>query len=122
VSFLASLLLPVLATAFLVHAYPERAARGLVPPQLTTASALTRGALAGAAALLFLSLLGVVVLAVRGKMVTPVGIDVSPAMFWVTQFLIAAAIGAAVGALTALALLPWVRGRLTRSAPRQSAP
>jgi hypothetical protein len=122
VSFLASLLLPVLATAFLVHAYPERAARGLVPPQLTTASALIRGALAGAAALLFLSLLGVVVLAVRGKMVTPVGIEVSAAMFWVTQFLIAAAIGAAVGALTALAMLPWVRGRLARSAPRQSAP
>jgi hypothetical protein len=106
----------------LLHAYPERAARGLVPPQLTTASALTRGALAGVAALLFLSVLGVVILAVRGKMVTPAGIEVSAGVFWATQFLLAAAIGAAIGALTALAMLPWVRTRLARSAPRQSAP
>jgi hypothetical protein len=122
VSFLASLLLPILATVVLLHAYPERAARGLVPPQLTTTSALTRGALAGVAALLFLSALGVIILAVRGKMVTPAGIEASAATFWVTQFLLAAAIGAIVGALTALAMLPWVRARLARVAPRQSAP
>jgi hypothetical protein len=121
VSFLVSLLLPVLATAILLRAYAERAARGLVPPRLTAASALRRGGLAGAAALLFLSLLGVIVLAVRGKMVTPVGIEVSAAAFWATQFLIAAAIGAAVGAMTALAMLPWVRGRLDELMPGRSA-
>jgi gas vesicle protein len=37
------------------------------------------------------------------------------------QFLIAATIGAAVGALAALALLPWVRGRLARIRPASRA-
>lgn len=121
-SFLASLLLPVLATVLLFRGYPDRAARGLVPPQLTIALALARGALTGASALLFLSLLGVVILTVRGKTVTPVGIEVSAATFWATQFLIATALGAVIGAMTALAMLPWVRGRLARSAPSRPAP
>lgn len=115
-SFLVSLLLPVIATAILFYGYPERAARGLAPPQLTTAAALAMGARSGAAALVFLGLLGVVVLLYRGRDATP-AVGVSAVTFWAVQFLIAAAIGAAVGALSALALLPWVRGRLAPSVP-----
>ena len=117
-SFLVSLLLPVIATVILFRSLPERVARGRMPAELTTASALTMGALTGAGALVFLGVLGVGILAYRGKMVTPGGIGVPAAVFWAVQFAIAAAIGAAVGALTALALLPWVRERLARSAPR----
>jgi len=112
VSFLVSLLLPVLATLVYFNGYPDRAARGLVPAELTTAAALAKGALAGTSALVFLGLLGVVILAVRGRTVTPAGIDASPVAFWAIQFALAAAIGAVVGAVTTLALLPWVRGRL----------
>jgi hypothetical protein len=117
-SFLVSLLLPVLATVFFFHGYPGRAARGLVPVELTTAAALAKGALAGAAALVFLGLLGVVILAVRGKAVTPPGLDVPAAAFWAIQFVLAAAIGAAVGAATAAALLPSLRERLARATSR----
>ena len=116
VSFLVSLLLPVIATAILLHGYPDRAARGLAPPQLTTAAALAMGARSGAAALVFLGLLGVVVLLYRGRHATP-DVGVSAVTFWAVQFLIAAAIGAAVGALSALALLPWERARLAPSSP-----
>jgi len=118
VSFLFSLLLPVLATAVFFHAYPDRAARSLAPAELTTAAALARGALTGASALVFLAILGVVILAVRGRMVTPAGIDTSPFVFWTIQFALAAAIGAAVGAATALALLPWVRARPAQATPK----
>jgi hypothetical protein len=118
VSFLVSLLLPVLATVFFFYGYPDRAARGLVPGELTTTAALTKGALTGAAALIFLGLLGVVILAVRGKTVTPAGLDVPAAAFWAIQFALAAAIGAAVGAATAFALLPGLRDRLARATPR----
>jgi hypothetical protein len=118
VSFLVSLLLPVLATAVYFHAYPDRAARGLVPAELSTPAALAKGALTGASALIFLGILGVVILAVRGRMVTPTGIEASPLAFWAIQFALAAAIGAVVGAVTALALLPWLRGRLPRAASR----
>ena len=115
-SFLVSLLLPVLATLFFFYGYPDRAARGLVPAELTTAAALARGALTGAAALVFLGILGVVTLAVRGKAVTPA--DVPAAAFWAVQLALAAAIGAAVGAATAFALLPWLRERLAHVAPK----
>jgi hypothetical protein len=105
----------VLATLVFFHGYPDRAARGLVPAALTTGAALVKGALTGASAVVFLGILGVVILAVRGRMVTPTAIDASPMAFWAIQFALAAAIGAVVGAVTALALLPWVRGRLTHS-------
>ncbi|MFL5606527.1 MAG: hypothetical protein ACJ8AD_08790 [Gemmatimonadaceae bacterium] len=117
-SFLVSLLLPVLATAVYFHAYPDRAARGLVPAELTTAAALAKGALAGASALIFLAILGVVILAVRGRVVTPPGLDASPVAFWTIQFALAAAIGAAVGVVTTLVLLSSVRSRLARSISR----
>lgn len=116
-SFLLSLLLPVLATAVYFHAYPDRAARGLVPASLTAAAALAKGALTGASALIFLGILGVIILVVRGRILTPTGIDASPVVFWTIQFALAAAIGAVVGAGTALALLPWLRGRLADSSP-----
>lgn len=116
-SFLLSLLLPVLATAVYFHAYPDRADRGLVPARLTAAAALAKGALTGASALIFLGILGVVILAARGRMLTPTGIDASPVVFWTIQFALAAAIGAGVGAATALALLPWLRGRLAHARP-----
>jgi hypothetical protein len=122
VSFLVSLLLPVIATLLFFRGYPERAARGEAPAQLTTAAAIGMGARTGAAALVFLGLLGVVILAYRGKTVTPAGIEVSAVAFWATQFLLAAAIGAGVGALAALALLPWVRERLARSVPSPPSP
>ena len=111
-SFLLSLLLPVLAALVYFRGYPDRAARGLVPAELTTGAALAKGALAGISALVFLGVLGVVILAVRGRMVTPAGVDAPPVVFWASQFALAAAIGAVVGAVTTLALLPWVRGRL----------
>ena len=116
-SFLVSLLLPVIATVVLFNAYPERVRRGLAPAHLTAASALSMGALAGAGALVFLGVLGVVILAYRGRPLIPAGIDISGVAFWAIQFLIAAAIGAAVGALSAFALLPWVRRRLAGAAP-----
>lgn len=115
-SFLVSLLLPVIATAILLYGYPERAARGLAPPRLTTAAAVGMGARAGAAALVFLGLLGVMVLVYRGRHATP-DVGVSAVTFWGVQFLIAATVGAAVGALSALALLPCVRARLAASTP-----
>jgi hypothetical protein len=107
----------VLSTVVYFHAYPDRAARGLVPAELTTAAALVKGALTGASALVFLGTLGVVILAVRGKTVTPAGIGASPVAFWTIQFALAAAIGALVGAATTLALLPWLRERLANSTP-----
>ena len=113
-SFLVSLLLPVIATVILFNGYPERAARGLAPAELTTGAAVAMGARTGAAALVFLGVLGVIVLIVRGRASTP-AVGVSPLTFWATQFAIAAVIGATVGALSALALLPWVRGRLGQS-------
>jgi hypothetical protein len=116
VSFLVSLLLPVIATVILFNGYPERAARGLAPAHLTTPAALAMGARAGAAALIFLGLVGVVVLLARGRDTTP-AVGVSAIAFWTVQFLIAAAIGAAVGALSAFMLLPWVRGRLGHAPP-----
>jgi hypothetical protein len=116
VSFLIALFLPVIATVILFQGYPGRAARGLAPARLGTGRALAMGASTGAAALVFLGILGVVVLAYRGREATP-QVGVPAVVFWGTQFLIAAAIGAVVGALSALALLPWVRGRLTRAAP-----
>jgi hypothetical protein len=114
VSFLVSLLLPVIATVILFNGYPERAARGLAPARLTTAAAVGMGARTGAAALVFLGVLGVLVLLYRGRDATP-DVGVSALTFWAVQFLIAATIGATVGALSALALLPWVRGRLGQS-------
>ena len=110
-SFLVSLLLPVIAVVILFNGYPERAARGLAPSELTTGAAVAMGARTGAAALVFLGVLGVIVLLYRGRDATP-DVGVSAVTFWTTQFVIAAAIGATVGALSALALLPWVRGRL----------
>jgi hypothetical protein len=121
VSFLVSLLLPVIATALYFRGYLERAALGTVPARISTTSALVGGALSGASALVFLGLLGVIILAYRGRALTPAGIEVTAAAFWAVQFLIAAAIGAAVGAVAALALLPWVRGRLARVAPAPPA-
>jgi hypothetical protein len=117
VSFLVSLLLPVIATALYLRGYIQRATLGTAPARISTTIALVSGALSGAAALLFLGMLGVIVLAYRGRTLTPPGIDVPAATFWVVQFLIAAAIGAAVGALSALALLPWVRSRLAHLSP-----
>ena len=116
-SFLLALLLPVMATVILFRSYPARATRGEVSADLTTRSALVMGARTGAAALVFLGLLGVVILLYRGRAVTPAGIDVPAGVFWTIQFLIAAVLGAVVGALSALALLPWVRRRLAQSAP-----
>lgn len=116
-SFLVSLLLPVLAIVLYYRGYPDRAARGLAPARLTTGAAIRAGAATGAMALIFLALLGVVILAVRGRTVTPPGVDVSPVAFWVTQFALAAGIGAVVGAVAAIGLLPWVRGRLAHVAP-----
>jgi hypothetical protein len=111
VSFLLSLLLPIIATVILFNGYPDRAARGLAPANLTTAAAVAMGARTGAAALVFLGVLGVIVLLYRGRDATP-DVGVSAVTFWTVQFLLAAVIGATVGALSALALLPWVRGRL----------
>ena len=116
-SFLVSLLLPVMATVVYFNGYPERVRRGLAPADLTTASAVSRGAFAGAGALVFLGVLGVVVLVYRQRTLVPPGIEISAAAFWAVQFLIAAAIGAAVGAGTAFALLPWVRRRSSDAAP-----
>jgi hypothetical protein len=120
-SFLVSLLLPVIATALYLRGYLERATLGTVPARISTASALLGGALSGASALVFLGVLGVIILAYRGRTLTPAAIDAPAAVFWAVQFLIAAAIGAAVGALAALALLPWARGRLARLAPTPHA-
>lgn len=119
-SFLIALLLPVIATTLLFRAYPGRAARRLVPRELTTPAAVRSGALAGAAALVFLGLVGVAVLVSRGKPLTPG--DTPALAFWLVQFGLAAAIGAAVGVLTALSLLPWVRERLERVPPAPPAP
>ena len=116
-SFLASLLLPVLATVLFFRSYPERVALGKAPALLTTRSALVSGAVTGASALIFLGLLGVLILAHRGRALTPEGVEDSAIAFWTVQFILAAAIGAVIGALSALALLPWVRSRLARSAP-----
>lgn len=121
-SFLLSLLLPVLATVLLFRAYPDRAARGEVSRELTTTSALARGAVTGASALVFLGVAGIAVLVYRGRALTPAGTGVPAAVFWATQFLVAAAIGAVIGALTALALLARVRERLARLAPAASPP
>jgi hypothetical protein len=115
VSFLVSLLLPVIATVLYFRGYPARAASGHVPARLTTAAAVRSGALAGAAALVFLGVLGVVVLIYRGRVLTPPEVETTAVVFWAIQFLLAAGIGGAVGALTALTLLPSVRDRLTRS-------
>jgi hypothetical protein len=76
---------------------------------------VAKGALTGASALVFLGVLGVLTLAYRGKTVTP--IEVPAVAFWTSQFLIAALLGAVLGALSALALLPWVRRRLAQSTP-----
>ena len=111
-SFLVSLLLPALAVALYFRSYPERVALGKAPSQLTVARAMASGAVTGASALVFLSILGVIVLSYRGRTLTPP--DIPVAIFWTTQLLFAIAIGAAVGALSALALVPWVRGRLAR--------
>jgi hypothetical protein len=116
-SFLVSLLLPVIATALYFRGYLERATLGAAPAHISTTTAMLRGALSGASALVFLGLLGVIILAYRGRTLTPAGIDVPAAAFWAVQFLIAAAIGAAVGATAALALLPWVRSRLAHIVP-----
>jgi hypothetical protein len=112
VSFLVSLLLPIIAAALYLRSYVERATLGAVPARIETRTAMAGGALSGAAALVFLGVLGVIVLAYRGRVLTPPGIDTPAAVFWLVQFLLAAAIGAAVGAVATLALLPWARGRL----------
>ena len=119
-SFLISLLLPVLAAALYFRGYVERVAQGRADVVITTPKAVAAGALSGASALLFLSLLGVVILAYRGRTLTPAGMEDSAAAFWVTQFVLAAAIGGAVGALTGLAMLPWLRARLARFAAASS--
>lgn len=116
-SFLVSLLLPVIAVMLYFRSYPDRAARGLAPARLSTASAIRSGALTGASALLFLAIAGVVTLALRGKLATPTDVKVSWPVFWAVQFGIAALIGAAVGAVSAVGLLPWVRGRLADAVP-----
>jgi hypothetical protein len=121
VSFLVSLLLPILAAALYLGGYVERATLGTVPARIETGAALVGGALSGAAALVFLGMLGVIVLAFRGRVLTPAGIDTPAVVFWVVQFLLAAAIGASVGAVATLALLPWARGRLARVTPAPRA-
>ena len=118
--FLFSLLLPILATVVWFRGYPERAARGDAPRELSTPAALTRGAVAGAASLIFLSLLGVVVLLSRGRGATPADLGGYAIVFWVVQFTLAALIGGAVGAVTAFAMLPSVRARLARTTPVRS--
>lgn len=118
--FLIALLLPVLATVVFFHRYPERAARGDAPRELTTGSALLRGAVAGASALLFMSVLGVVVLLYRGRGATPTDLGGYAVVFWVVQFASAALIGGTVGALTALVMLSSVRERLARTVPVRS--
>lgn len=120
-SFLVSLLLPVLATVLYFRGYVERAAQGRAPTIVSTGTALVASALSGASALIFLALLGVMILAYRGRTLTPDGIGASAAAFWVTQFVLTAAIGAAVGVLTGAAMLPWLRARLARIAPVASA-
>lgn len=120
-SFLVSLLLPVLATVLYFRGYVERASQGRAPTGVSTRTALVAGALSGASALIFLGLLGVVILVYRGRTLTPAGMDSSAAVFWLIQFVLTAAIGAAVGALTAAAMLPWLRARLARLAPAASA-
>lgn len=120
-SFLIALLLPVIAVLTYYRGYPDRAARGLAPARLSTASAIRAGAATGAMALVFLALLGVVILAVRGRLVTPQSVDASPVTFWVIQFALAAVIGGAVGAVSAVGLLPWVRGRLADAVPEERA-
>ncbi len=114
--FLIALLLPLTATVLLFRAYPERAARGDAPMELTTGAALLRGAVSGASALIFLSVLGVVVLLYRGRELTPMGAQVL--VFWALQLVAASVIGGAVGAMTAFAMLSSVRERLARSAGR----
>lgn len=120
-SFLVSLLLPVVATVLYLREYVRRAALGAGPSRISATTALASGALTGAAALVFLGLLGVIVLAYRGRTLTPPDIDVPAAAFWATQFLVAAVIGATVGALSAAALLPWVRSRLADLTPAPRA-
>jgi hypothetical protein len=115
VSFLVALLLPVIATVVYFRGYPARAAAGQAPARLTTAAAVRSGALAGATALVFLGVLGVVVLIYRGRVLTPPQVETPAVVFWMTQFLLAAVIGGAVGTATALAILPWVRDRLART-------
>jgi hypothetical protein len=117
VSFLVSLLLPVIATVIYFYRYPDRAAAGQVPARLTTATAVAKGALTGASALLFLGALGVIILIQRGRVLTPPEVETPAAVFWGIQFLLAAGIGAVVGALSAVALLPWVRERLGQTVP-----
>lgn len=119
-SFLISLVLPVLAVALYFRGYLDRAAQGRAPVAITTPKALAAAALSGAAALVFLGLIGVVILFYRGRTITPPDLGDSAAIFWVTQFVLAAAIGGLVGALTALAMLPWLRARLARLAPAPS--
>lgn len=116
--FLIALLLPAVATVLLFRAYPARAARGEAPMQLTVGAALLRGAIAGASALLFLSILGVVIVLYRGRQLTPPGTQML--VFWVVQFIAAAVIGGAVGAVTALTMLASVRERLARTTPVRS--
>ena len=120
-SFLISLVLPVLAVALYFRGYVDRAAQGHAPVTITTPKALVSAALSGAAALVFLSLLGVLILFYRGRAITPPDLGDSAAIFWVTQFVLAAALGAVVGALTGLTMLPWLRARLARLAPVASA-
>lgn len=121
VSFLISLVLPVLAVALYFRGYVDRAAQGQAAVTITTPKALASAAVSGAAALVFLSLLGVVILFYRGRTITPPDLGDSAVIFWVTQFVLAAAIGGAVGALAGLAMLPWLRARLARLAPAASA-
>jgi hypothetical protein len=121
VSFLVSLLLPVLAAALYFRGYLERAAQGRAPVEISAGRALGAAAISGAAALVFLSLLGVMILFYRGRTITPPDLGDSAAIFWVTQFVIAAAIGGALGAVTGLAMLPWLRARLARLAATASA-
>lgn len=115
--FVVSLLLPVIAAALYLRGCVEQAALGTLPARIGTTPALAGGALSGAAALVFLGVLGVMVLAYRGRALTPAGIDTPAAVFWIVQFLVAAAIGAAVGAVATLVLLPWARARLARITP-----
>jgi hypothetical protein len=120
VSFLVSLLLPIIATVIYFRGYPARAALGHVPVRLTAVAAVAKGALTGAAALVFLGVLGVIILAYRRGVLTPPEVEIPAVIFWGIQFLLAAIIGAAVGALSALALLPWVRERLALLMPPPS--